>query len=109
MDPRINVYQRGLASMVYKFFDERVKGLGLKYDKKFLENKELAEELRKPIIKNFKRRKVYSAFKDYIWGADLADISLISKFNKDIKYLLCVIDTFSKYSWVIPLKNKKRR
>ena len=38
---------------------------------------------------------------------DLADISLISRFNKGIKYLLCVIDLFSRYSWVIPLKNKK--
>ena len=68
---------------------------------------QLAEELHKPIIRNFKRRKVYSSFKDNIWGADLADITLISKFNKSIKYLLCVIDLFARYSWVIPLKNKK--
>ena len=114
MVPRINGYQRGLASMVYKFLDERTKGSGLKsdnrflkYDKQLLENKELAEELHKPIIKNFKRRKVYSTFKDHIWDVDLADMSLISKFNKGIKYLLCVIDIFSRYSWAIPLKNKK--
>ena len=46
MDPRINGYQRGLASMVYKFFGKRTKGLGLN-------NKILAEELHKPMIKNF--------------------------------------------------------
>ena len=44
---------------------------------------------------------------DNIWGVDLADMTLISKFNKGIKYLLCVIDLFSRYSWVILLKKKK--
>ena len=73
-----------------------------------LNNEILAEELHKPIIKNFKRRKVYSSFKDNIWGVDLADMQLISKYNKGIRYLLCVIDSFSRYAWVIPLKNKKR-
>ena len=72
-----------------------------------LNNEILAEELHKPIIKNFKRRKVYSSFKDNIWGVDLADMQLISKYNKGIRYLLCVIDSFSRYAWVIPLKNKK--
>ena len=57
MDPRINGYQRGLASMVYNFFDKRTKGSGLNYNKKLNENKALAEEHHKPIIKNFKRRK----------------------------------------------------
>ena len=107
MDARINGYQRGLASMVYKFFDKGTKGSGLDCDKKLNENKKLAEELHKPIIKNFKRRKVYSTFKDNIWGVDLADMSLISKFDKGIKYLLFFIDLFSRYSRVIPLKNKK--
>ena len=50
---------------------------------------------------------MYSSFKDNICGVDLAGMTLISKFNKGIKYLLCVIDLFSQYSWVIPLKNKK--
>ena len=48
---------------------------------------------------------MYSAFKDNIWDADLADTQLISKFNKI--FLLCVIDIFSKYAWVVPLKDKK--
>ena len=114
MDPRINGYQRGLASMVYTFFDKRTKGSGLesgnrfpKSDKKLNENEILAEELHKPVIKNFKRRNVCSSFRDHIWDVDLADISLISEFNKGIKYSLGVIDLFSRYSWVIPLKNKK--
>ena len=70
-------------------------------------NEQLAKELQKPIIRNFKKRTVYSGFKDNIWGADLADMQLISKFNKGFRILLCVIDIFSKYSWVVPLKDKK--
>ena len=50
---------------------------------------------------------MYSSFKDNVWGADLADMSLISKFNKEIKYLLCVIDLFSRHAWVIGIKDKK--
>ena len=72
------------------------------------QNEQLAEEIHRPIIRTFKKRKVYSTFKDNIWGADLADMQLISKFNKGFRFLLCVIDIFSKYSWVVPLKNKKR-
>ena len=106
MGPRVTGYHRGLASMVYKFFNERTKGSAVK---NFLNNKKLAEELHKPIIKNFKRRKVYSSFQDNIWGVDLADMSLISKFNKGINYLLCVIDLFSRYSWIVPYKNEKMR
>ena len=50
---------------------------------------------------------MYSSFKDNIWGVDLADMQLISKYNKSIRYLLCVIDLFSKYAFVVPLKDKK--
>ena len=54
-----------------------------KYAKsKIMSNSELAEELHKPIIRKFGKRKVYSSFKENIWGADLADMQLISKFNK---------------------------
>ena len=59
------------------------------------------------LLENLKKRKVYSSFKDNIWGVDLADIQLISKYNKGIRYLLCAIDLFSKYAFVVPLKNKK--
>ena len=50
---------------------------------------------------------MYFSFKDNIWGVDLADMQLISKFNKKIRCLLCVIDIFSKHAWVVPLKDKK--
>ena len=71
------------------------------------QNEQLADELHKPIIRKFKKRKVYSAFKDNIWVADLADMQLLSKYNKRIRFLLCVIDIFSKYAWFCPLKDKK--
>ena len=59
------------------------------------------------LLRNLKKRKVYSFFKDNIWGADLADMQFISKYNKRIRYLLCAIDLFSKYAFVVPLKDKK--
>ena len=71
------------------------------------QNEQLAEELHKPIYKNLKKGKVYSAFKDNIWGADLADMQSISKFNEGFRFLLCVIDISSKYVWDVPLKDKK--
>ena len=75
--------------MVYKFFIERTKGSGTENNLvNLLAISQLAEELHKPIIKNFKRRKVYSSFKDNIWGVDLANMTLLSKFNKGIKYFL---------------------
>ena len=61
----------------------------------------------KPVIRKFNKRKVYSQFKDNIWEEDLADTRLLSKKNKGIKYLLCAIDLFSKYTFVVPLKDKK--
>ena len=67
----------------------------------------LAEELHKPIIRKFKKRKVYSTFKNNIWGADLVDMQLISEFNKRFRFLLCVIGIFIKYARAIPLKDKK--
>ena len=68
-------------------------------------NEHLAKELHKPIIRKFKKRKAYFGFRDNTWGADLADVQLISKFNKGFRFLLCVIEVFSKYAWVVPLKN----
>ena len=104
-NPKCGGYQRGLASMVYKFFDKKPTDSGVNMQAK--PNEKLAEELHKPIIRRFKERTVYSVFKDNIWGADLADKQLISKFNKGFRFLLCVIDFFSKYAWVVPLKDKK--
>ena len=80
-----NGYQRGLASMVYKFFYKKSKGSGILTSEP---NYQLANELHKPIIRKSKKRKVYSYFKDNVWGVDLADMQSLSKYNKGIKYLL---------------------
>ena len=68
---------------------------------------QLTVKLHKPIIRKCNQRKVHTPFIDNIWGADLADMQLISKFNKGFRFLLCVIYIYSKYTWVIPLKIKK--
>ena len=73
-----------------------------------MSNKELTEELHKAITRKFEKRKLNSAFIDNIWGADLADMQLKSRFNKRIQFLLCFNDIFSKYSWFIPLKDENR-
>ena len=109
--------------MAYKFFDKKsasltdksTEGSGVTAEssakhvntKITPQNQQLAEELHKPTIKKFEKRKVHAAFKDNIWGANLADMQLLSRYNKGIRFLLCVIDIFSKYAWVTPLKDKK--
>ena len=95
--------------MVYKFFDKKSKGSGViaLANKSVSQNQQLAKQLHKPIIGKFKNRKVHAVFKDNIRGADLADMQLISKFDKGVRFLLCVIDIFGKYAWVVPLKDKK--
>ena len=103
-------YQRGLASMFYKLFDKKIKGSGI--EKKLnnqikLQNQQLAEEYYKPIIRKFKKRRIFSSFKDNIRGADLADTQLIKKINKGVRFLLCFIDIYSKYAWVVSSKDKK--
>ena len=103
-DPKYDGYQWGLALTVYKSFDKMTSGSGIK---SMPQNEHLAKELYKPIIRKFKKRKVYSSFKDNIWGADLADMQLINKFHKGFRFLLCVIGIFSKYAWVVPLKDEK--
>ena len=89
--------------MVYKFFDKKSSGSGIVNEP----NYQLANELHKPIIRKLKKRKVYSSFRYNIWGIDLADMQSLSKYNKANKYLLCAIHFFSKYAWVIPIKDKK--
>ena len=84
-------YQRALASMIYKFFDKK-KGSDITV------NEQLVEELHKPIIKKVKRRRVYTRFKGNVWAVDLAEMESLSTNNKIVKYLLCVIDVFTKYA-----------
>ena len=90
--------------MVYKLFDNKTAGSDVK---SILQNEQLAEELHKPIIRKFIKRKMYSTFKNNFLRADLADMQLISKFNKGFRFLLCVADIFSKFACIVPLKNKK--
>ena len=71
------------------------------------DQEQLAEELHKPVNKKFKIRKVYVRFKGNIWAAYIAEMKSLSSKNKNVKYLLCVIDVFTKYAWVKPLKGKK--
>ena len=117
-NPKYDGYQRGLASMVYKFFDKKSTAEPSSLERtmsgfKKLKNTTkpsssiLADERHKPIIRKFNKRKVCSQFKDNIWGVDLADMQSLSRKNKGIKYLLCAIDLYSKYTFVIPLKDKK--
>ena len=111
-NPEYDVYQRGLASMVYKFFDKKSLGSGTAEPSSLERTVKdssliLPDELHKPVIKKFNKRKVYSQFKDNIWGVDLADLQSLSEKNKGIKYRLYAIDLFSKYTFVVPLKDKK--
>ena len=76
--------------MVYKFF-------GKKIGSRVSVNEKLAEELHKPIIKKFKRTKVYAIFKANIWAADITEMGWLSFKNKNVKYLLWFIDVFTKY------------
>ena len=100
--------------MVYKFFGEKpvslsdksVSGSGVA-NNEIKQNLQLVKELQKPIIRNFKGITVYSGFTDNIWGADLADMQSLSKYNKRIRYLLCAVDLFSKYAWLITIKDKR--
>ena len=85
--------------------DKFVSGSGVNVSSEI--NEQLAEELHKPIIRTFLKRTVYSRFKDNIWVVDLADMQSISKFSKKFRFLLCVIDIFSKYAWVVSLKDQK--
>ena len=104
-NPKNDGYQRGIASMVYKIFDKKSTSLADKFvsvsgvttlanksafNNEIKQNRELDEELHKPIIRKLKKkRKLYSSFKNNIWG----DMQLIREFNKEFRFLLCAIDS----------------
>ena len=89
--------------MVYKFFDKKSAGSGIRS----MSNQQLADELHKPTIKKNKGSRVFSSFKDNICGVDCADMQLANKYNKKIKSLLRVIDLFSKDACVVLFKDNK--
>ena len=72
-------------------------------------NEEIDKELNKPVINKFNRKRVYSKVKDNIWAADLAEMGWLSSKNRGVKYLLCVIDVFTKHSWIKPLEDKNAK
>ena len=101
--PRYDGYQRGLTSIVYKFFDKKTSGSCAKSTP----NEQLSEELHKPIIRKFKKRKVYSSFKDNICGADLADMQSVSKCNKDLDFYYVLLIILVNVLGLFLLKIKK--
>ena len=96
-----------LIQQFFNFFDKKTSsGVG-PVKSNIVLNQTLSEELYKPYIGNFEKRKVHSSFTDNIGGADHTDMQLISKFSKEFRFLLCVIDIYSKCVWVAPLKYKR--
>ena len=90
-NPKYDGYQRGLASMVYMFFDKKSKGSGNNEP-----NYQLANELHEPIIRQFKKRKVYSPYRDNIWGVDLVDTQSLRKLIRELNIyyvqLICLVN-----------------
>ena len=97
--PKHNGYQKRLASMVCKIFNKKTRS-GARDKARVNVNEVLPQELQKEVIKKFKRRKVYARCKDNIWAADLVEMESLYSKNRGIKYLLCVIDVFTKYAWL---------
>ena len=88
-------YQRQLASMVSKFFNEEFFGGNVKNEN--ISNKGLATWLHKPIIRKFNKIKVNSSFIDNIWCGDLADVKWINKFNRGFRFLSFITDIYGIY------------
>ena len=105
-DPKYDECQRGLPSVVYKFFGKKSSGGGIKNENML--NQKLTEEWRKPIIRKYEKCQVYSLFKDNIWCADLADMQLRSKFTTGIRFLLLLIflvNMHGLFHWKITIRH----
>ena len=89
--------------MVYKCFDIKLPDGAVK--SKTMPNHKLAKEWHKPVIRKFEKRNGHSSSKNNSWGADLADIQLISKFNKGIRFyyvlLISSVNTHGLFLWII--------
>ena len=102
---RLNVYTP--ESMGESLLSKLVKGIiSAKYKLGFRVSEEVAKELHHKIIRKFRRRKVIVYNIDEIWSADLVEMQPYSKQNKGFRYILTVIDVFSKHAWALPLKDK---
>ena len=93
----------GIYHRFINFFDKEFSGSSAKSET--MPNQGLAEEWHKPVITKFEKQKVYSSFKDNIWGANLVEIQLISKNKKGFCLSIYVIDIYGKYSWFVPFKD----
>ena len=94
-----------LASMVYNFFDKTT--LRRAFKSEVMPNQQLAEELHKPIIKKYEKRKVYSSFMNNILGVDLADMQLIKKFNKGFRFYCLLLTVVVNMRVLFPWKMKR--
>ena len=105
-----NGYQGSLAWIVSRFFDKKSftthKGTTIN-SVVISDTQQLAKELQKKVIRKFEKRKVYSSLKDNIWDASKSDIQFKSKFNNRFHFLFYIRYIYSKYSRVVPLKEKK--
>ena len=90
--------------MVYKFFDKESSSRSGAATES---NYQLVNKLHRQIVRIFQRRKVYSSFRNNIWSVDFANMQSLNKYSEGVRYLLCAIDLFSKYAWVIHLKDKR--
>ena len=99
------IYNPSLRGRLDGSIDSNLIGVKVKFGMG-VKKKSLGEELHKPVRRKFKKRRVLVNGIDRIWIADLVDMQSFSKFNRGVKDLLVVIDVFSKYGWMIPLKDK---
>ena len=102
-DPNMMDIKEDQRQWFTSFFDKKSSGSGVAAES----NYQLTNEFHRQITRKFQRRKFYLSFRDNIWGVDLTDMQSLSKQNNGIKYLLCAIDLFRKYAWVVPLKDKR--
>ena len=104
LNPKYDGYQKRLASLVYKLFDPSKIESGPRSKVRTNVNKVLAQKFNQ-WLKNSKKEKCMQGFKDNIWAANIAKLGSLSSMNRGVKYLLCVIDVFTKYAWVKSLKD----
>ena len=110
LNPKYDVYQGGLASTVYRVFNKKTSSGAIATSKTEANvNVVLAQDLHKPMIKKFKRRKVHLRIKDDIWAAAFAEKGSLSSKNRGIKNLLCAINVFTKHALVKPLTDEKAK